>query len=278
MNAPPNSAGNATTGLLLRLIGLVSAAVLAVGLQASELAKGLPGGNGYRLADNDRSTQCGFAWLDLDRQGHELELVAGHPGAAADDRAAMLRLRRPFELFQTRVDRLVVSGNGYLAAASDFAQDDGSDYGNRCGLPARADNARSSLDRIFVYHDDLRPRPGARVRHAFFEDCPRAGVAGSEACTVIEWDGFERNAPLASSRPLRMQAVLYHRSHAIVMQYASVDDSVGGQATIGLQGLGGRSANRASCDVPGRVADGRALCFFDPRYPPDAAPETATAP
>ncbi|HLS83631.1 MAG TPA: hypothetical protein VK016_03110 [Arenimonas sp.] len=264
------AAGLGMTGLLLRLAGLVAAAVLAVGLQASERANGPHDLYGYRLHDSRNSPACDFQWLDLDRRGQALDLVAGRPGADDDDRAAVLALSQPFELFQTRVDSLVVSGNGYLAAAAGFQEDDGSDYSNRCGLPVRADNPRASLDRIFVYHDDLRPRPGAQIRQAHFSTCPRPGTGGGEPCTVIEWDGFERNAPLVSSRPLQMQAVLYHRSHAVVMQYASVDDSAGGQATIGLQGLGGRSARRASCDLPGQIGPRQALCFFDPRHRPEA--------
>lgn len=270
MSGRADSSGQAVTGLLLRLGGLVLAAALAVGLQASELANGPRDTYGYRLHSSQDSMHCGFLWLELDGRGEVLELVPGHPEAAADDRAAVLKLRQPFELFQTQVDSLVVSGNGYMAAASGFSQDDGSDYSNRCGLPVRADNPQASLDRFFVYHDDLRPREGGKVRHAYFERCPRAGTRGAEACTVIEWDGFERNGPLHSSRPLRMQALLYHRTHAVVFQYASVDDSAGGWATIGLQGLGGRSARRVGCDLPGQVGARQAVCFFDPRHRPNA--------
>ena len=62
---------------------------------------------------------------------------------------------------------------------------------------------------------------------------------------MVEWSGFERAGPLHSSQPLHAQAVLYHGSHEIALQYASVDDSRGGQATIGLQGFNGRAAREA---------------------------------
>lgn len=253
-------------GLLLQLLGLVLATAFALGLQARERANGPRDAYGYSVFDGPQPGACRFDYVDLDDAGRALAMQPGHGGAAADDAAAEIELARPFEFYQQPRKALVVSANGYLAL-SGLSQDDGSDYANDCALPVAGDNPRAFPDRIFVYHDDLRPRTGARVRHAFFKRCPRAGEVGAdEACTVVEWDGFERNAPLPSSRPLRMQAVLYHGSHAIVMQYASVDDSRGGQATIGLQGLGGRSARRASCDVPDRVGPGQSLCFFDPRH------------
>lgn len=253
--------------LVFQLAGLLLAVLVAVGLQARERSHGPRDLYGYSVFDGPQPGACRFDYVELDARARALPLVAGHPRAAQDDTAAVLELARPFEFYQDPRKSLVVSANGYLAAAGSLSQDDGSDYSNHCTLPAAGNNPTAAPDRIFVYHDDLRPRAGARVRHAFFPECPRRGEVGAiEACTVIEWDGFERNGPLQSSQPLRMQAVLYHGSHAIVMQYASVDDSRGAQATIGLQGMSGRSARRASCDVPDRVGAGQSLCFFDPRF------------
>ena len=253
--------------LLLQLGGLLLAVLVAVGLQARERSQGPRDLYGYSVFDGPQPGACRFDYVDLDPRARALRLVPGHPKAAGDDTAAVVELARPFEFYQHAHKSLVVSANGYLAAAGSLAQDDGSDYSNHCTLPAVGNNPAAAPDRIFVYHDDLRPRTGARVRHAFYPQCPRRGEVGAdEACTVVEWDGFERNGPLQSSQPLRMQAVLYHGSHSIVMQYASVDDSRGAQATIGLQGMEGRSARRASCDVPDRVGPGQSLCFFDPRY------------
>lgn len=254
-------------GLLLRLVGLVLATLLALGLQARERANGPRDLYGYSQFDGPQPGACHFDYVELGARARALALAPGHARAAADDQAGVLALAQPFEFYQEPREALVVSMNGYLAAARGLDEDDGSDYSNDCALPARPDNPVARPDRIYVYHDDLRPRAGARLRHAHYRQCPRRGEAGGdEACTVVEWDGFERTGPLASSRPLRMQAVLYHGSHAIVLQYASVDDSGGGQATVGLQGLDGRSARRASCDLPGRVEAGTSLCFFDPRF------------
>ena len=85
---------------------------------------------------------------------------------------------------------------------------------------------------------------------------------------MVEWDGFERAGPVPSTQPLRAQAVLYHGSHEIALQYSSLDDSRAANATIGLQGFDGRTAREASCNTPRRVASRQAICFFDPRHPP----------
>lgn len=224
---------------------------------------------GYSLLDSGQPDRCTYDWIDTSG-GSVLNLVPGRPGAVTDDRAAVLVLDEPFELYSLPLTALVVSGNGYLAAGAAFAAEDGTDYSNDCGLPAIADNPTASQDRIYAYHDDLRPRAGGQVRKRYFPSCPRAdgsGVAGS--CTVVEWDGFERVGNTVSTTPLRMQAVLYHASQAIVVQYAGLDDTGGASATVGLQGYGARSAKLAQCGRSGeRVQAGGAICWFDPRHPP----------
>lgn len=260
------------TSLLLKLAGLALAAALAVGLQARERASGGADLYGYALVDSAQGPTCGYDYVDLGEDAKVLALVPGHPAAASDDMAAVLPLAAPFEFYQLPNEALVVSANGYLAAADSLADEDGADFSNDCRLPARADNARAVQDRVYVYHDDLRPQPGGNIRHAFFPACPRASAAGDpEACTVVEWNRFERASPLPSSQPLRAQAVLYHQSHAIVLQYASIDDSHAAQATIGLQGLAGRTARLSGCDLPDQVVPRQAKCFFDPRSRPSGA-------
>jgi hypothetical protein len=252
--------------LMLRLAGLALAAALAVGLQASERASGSADLYGYTLADSELGPTCGYDYVDLGEGADELPLQPGHPAVASDDLAAVLPLAEPFEFYQLPNQSLVVSANGYLAAADSLAREDGADFSNDCRLPARADNAAAVQDRVYVYHDDLRPQDGGSIRHAYFPRCPRASAAGAdESCTVVEWNRFERATALRSSQPLRAQAVLYHRSHAIALQYASVDDSRAAQATIGLQGLDGRTARLAGCDLQDRVKPRQAVCFFDPR-------------
>jgi len=264
-------------GLLLKLLGLAAAAAMAVGLQASERASSHADLYGYSLSASLLGGTCGFDYVDLEAAGKKVALVRGHARAAEDDRAAVLSLARPFELYQSPTKALVVSENGYLAVADSLKVDDGSDFSNDCSLPARPDNPSATPNRIYVYHDDLRPRGDSSVRHAFFTSCPRRSAAGApEPCTVVEWNGFERTGPIPSTQPLQAQAVLYHGSHEIALQYASVDDSGAAQATVGLQGFDGRTARQASCNTRGRVAASQAICFHDPRHPPGGGKSTVT--
>ena len=253
--------------IVMKLAALVLATVVALGLQAQERSNNTRDLYGYTTFDSPQPGFCGYDYIPLDSAGASVVLAPGHAGAAVDDRAAVITLAKPFELYQLPTDKLVVSGNGYLAAANAFSVEDGSDFSNDCPLPAIADNPTSSQDRIYVYHDDLRPRAGGQVRQAHFPTCPRASDTGAtEACTVIEWNGFERASPISSTQPLRAQAVLYHGSHEIVLQYDSVDDSRAASATIGLQGFDARTAKVAGCNKLDRVVPKRAVCFFDPRY------------
>lgn len=252
-----------------QLAGLVAAAAIAVGLQARESAQGTDALYGYTVVDSGGAGACGYDYIDLGARGQAVALEPGQSAAASDDRAGLVPLAQPFELYQSPAESLVASGNGYLAVAGSLDQEDGSDFSNDCDLPVLADNANASQDRIYVYHDDLRPQAGGGIRQAHFPDCPRpAAWGGPQACTVVEWRGFERAGPIPSSQPLRAQAVLYHRSQEIALQYASVDDSHAAQATIGLQGFGGRVAKQAACNDRRRVAARQAICFFDPRHRP----------
>jgi hypothetical protein len=252
--------------LLLKLASLVLAAAVAVGLQARERANSPL--YDYALSDSTGDPQCGFDFVDLGPTGLPLAMAPANAAAAGDDRAGVLALAQPFEFYQEPAASVVASDNGYLAIADSLEREDGSDFSNDCGLPVRADNPAASQERIYLYHDDLRPQPGAVVKQAHFSRCPRTSAMGApEACTVVEWSGFEREGPLHSSQPLHAQAVLYHGSHEIVLQYASVDDSLGGQATVGLQGFDGRAAREAGCNVARQVRPRQAVCFRDPRHP-----------
>jgi hypothetical protein len=256
-------------GLLLQLAGLVLATAIALGLQAREQAMQSENLYGYTVAESAADGRCGFDYVDLGDAGHPVLLAPGHARAESDDGAAVVPLQQPFEFYQLPSRSLVVSANGYLAAAESLSVEDGSDFSNDCGLPSHADNPSATQNRIYVYHDDLRPRAGGAVRQAYFGTCPRTGAGGTaQACTVVEWDGFERAGPVPSTQPLRAQAVLYHGSHEIALQYSSLDDSRAAHATIGLQGFDGRAARVASCNTPRRIASRQAVCFFDPRHTP----------
>lgn len=260
---------------LTRMLAVLLAGVaLAVGLQAQEGT-----GNGadlyrYEVARSGTSPDCSYDFIEMGPDARTLAL-APRGSADADDGAAVLVLEQPFELYQSPQKALVVSGNGYLAAADSLDQDDGSDFSNDCPLPRVADNGVARQERIYAYHDDLRPRRdgGGQVRTAFFERCPRGSAQGkAEACTIVEWNGFEREGPLLSTQPLRVQALLYHDSQEIALQYASMDDSRAASATIGLQGFGARAATTVGCNMPDSVRAQRAVCFFDPRHPPQPRP------
>lgn len=261
--------GRSSQPIIATLACLAFAAAFAVGLQARERANNANQLYGYKLLEGPASPSCSFEYINLASTASTVVLDRSRADAAIDDQAALVALVEPFELYQTPVGSLVVSGNGYLAAANSLHEEDGTDFSNDCGLPVRADNPAASQNRIYVYHDDLRPQRGAHVRQAHFTDCPRRSASGApESCTVIEWSRFERAEPIPSTRPLRMQAVMYHASQAIALQYDSVDDSQASQATIGLQGFDGRTATEAGCNRRKRVVPGQALCFFDPRHPP----------
>lgn len=264
---PPNARAHrdlTPRSLTRTLAVLLAGAALAVGLQAHD-----EGAHAdfyaYGLSSSESGDLCGYDFVSLDAAGQAVPMSA-RPGAAGDDRGALLPLDQPFELYQSPTRSLVVSDNGYLAVADTLEREDGSDFSNDCGLPVLADNPAASQNRIYVYHDDLRPQSGGGLRQAHFPVCPRtAGSGRPEPCTVVEWNRFERASPIRSTVPLVAQAVLYHDSHEIALQYASVDDSQGGQATVGLQGFDGRTARQASCDTPRRIRAKQAVCFFDPR-------------
>ena len=164
--------GRPTRPLLITLICLVLAAAFAVGLQARERASNQERIYRYTVLDTPSSQACRFDYIDLGEDTPALPLLPGRAGAAADDGATLVTLAEPFELYQTPVQALVVSGNGYLAAADSLAQDDGTDFSNDCSLPERADNPAASHNRIYVYHDDLRPQRGGEVRQRYFPACP----------------------------------------------------------------------------------------------------------
>lgn len=262
-----------------KLVAILLATIFAVTLQAQERLSASRDLYGYTQFETPQPGYCHFNYVDLDSSGTPLVMVPGHPSAEPDDRAAVLTLQTPLELYQVPVQSLVVSENGYLAVADGFEQEDGADFSNDCPLPALPDNARASLDRIHVYHDDLRAQAGGNVRHAYFPTCPRVSDTGArEACTVVEWNGYEQMTPLPSMSPLRAQVVLYHGSHQIAMQYDSVDDSGGQSATIGLQGIEARTAKMAGCNTPNKAVAKRAICYFDPRYRQNSVPSGTPLP
>ena len=214
--------------------------------------------------------QCAFDYLDASG-GSVLGLTAASGSApASDDGAAVLSLAAPFELYGISTSALVVSSNGYLAAAADLASEDGGDFSADCPLPTIADNTAASQSRIYVYHADLDGAPNSGLIQArYFADCPRpadTGVAG--ACTVVQWQNW---ALRGQSGAIDMQTILYHASYEIVLQYLALDASLGSTATFGTQGPDAISGHAAGCGGSRPLAQSTAICLFDPRFPPAAS-------
>jgi hypothetical protein len=213
------------------------------------------------------SAQCGYQYVDASG-GNLLGLTpASAMAPASDDGAALLTLAMPFELYGVSGNALIASSNGYLAAADDLAREDGGDFSADCPLPAIADNVAATQSRIYVYHADLDGAPNTGSMFSrYFPSCPRTSDSGiDEACTVVQWQNWAlRGQPGA----LDMQAVLYHATFEIALQYQALDASSGSTATIGTQSDNATSGNALGCAGSRSMAPATALCIFDPRFPP----------
>jgi hypothetical protein len=258
-----------------RLLLFAMSLLAVAGAHAQRSAPSTFDSYGYRAFDSHGS-QCSYNYVDAST-GSLLSLTAASGAApASDDGGAVVNLAAPFQLYGISGNALVASSNGYLAAAPDLASEDGGDFSGDCPLPAIADNPAASQTRIYAYHADLDGAPNAGSMYAqYFAACPRAGEFGiAEACTVVQWQNWAlRN----QSGVLNMQAVLYHTTFEIALQYQTLDASLGSAATIGTQSNNAISGNAYSCPQPtcptcrkrGRLlTPAMAVCFFDPRYMP----------
>jgi len=199
-----------------------------------------------RFPSNLPASRCSYSYVDA-TGGTALSLLADSGAAsAADDGAAAVTLGAPFELYGVSANSVVVSSNGYLAAPADASSEDGGDFSQDCPLPAIADNAVATQARIYVYHADLDGTPNAGTLYEnYFASCPRASESGaSEACTVVQWQNW---ALRGQNGALNMEAVLYHTSFEIVLQYKTLDASIGTTATIGTQSNNATSGNAYAC-------------------------------
>ncbi|WP_146910276.1 hypothetical protein [Arenimonas daejeonensis] len=105
--------------LIRTLVALLAGAALAVGLQAREGVDANPGLYRYAMAQSTASSDCPYDYVEMGAGGRSLAL-SSRPGAATDDGGAVLGLQVPMELYQSPIHALVVSGNGYLAAAGSW--------------------------------------------------------------------------------------------------------------------------------------------------------------
>lgn len=220
---------------------------------------------GYKAHDSS-GAQCSYNYLDAGA-GTPLSLTAVGAATASDDGAAVVNLIAPFQLYGNSINAIVASSNGYFAAAPDLTSEDGGDFSADCPLPAIADNAAASQARVYVYHADLDGAPNGGSMYAqYYGSCPRAAESGvTEACTVLQWKNWSL---LGQSGTLNAQAVLYHTSYEVALQYASLDASQGSSASVGIQGPNATSGVAYGCNGSHPVQAQMAVCYFDPRYPP----------
>jgi len=217
---------------------------------------------GYRAYDQG-AAECTYAFIDIATSGGPLTLTASAAAPAADDGGAVVALAVPFELYGSVLSSLVLSSNGYLAAASTLTEDDGGDLANDAVLPAIPGHAPAVAARILVLHDELSGFASSGValeRH--FPVCPRTSEAlGSEPCTVLQWHDW--SVP-GGGAPFDLQAVLYHGSFEIVLQLHPGASALPA-GTIGIQNA---TATIATQYVPAApLAADTAVCLFEPRYP-----------
>ena len=209
------------------------------------------------------SAECAASFLDIAATGAVLALTPSGAAPATDDGGAVLSLAAPFRLYGQQVTHLVVSTNGYLAAADSLARDSGGDYSDDCPLPAVPHPGPAVAGRILVLHDDLDGgASGGLLLHQHFAECPRPSQAlANEPCTVIQWDSWSTRAGGAL---FDAQAVLYHGSSSVVVQHRGTPPS---QATVGLQDHGARIALAPTCAGLALAPGTAALCFYEPRFP-----------
>ena len=214
------------------------------------------------------SAQCGYDPIDIGTGDLLVLTAASESAAASDDGAALVTLAAPFELFGVSLSALVASSNGYLAAADALASEDGADFSGDCPLPAIADNARATQARIYAYHADLDAAPNGGTLHTqYFAACPRAGDIGiAEACTVVQWRDWSLRGQTGA---LNVQAILYHTTFEIALQYQTLDASLGSTATFGVQAADADSGLAAGCDGSRALSPAMAVCLFDPRHLPE---------
>jgi hypothetical protein len=217
---------------------------------------------GYRLL-RAPDARCAANWISLDA-GQALPLVAAGEASADDDGGARIALPLAFEFYGLPREAAVLSSNGYLAFVDAERDEDGGDWRAHCPLPAIPDNAIASFARISALQQDLELGSGGELQWQHFETCPRQSARGDEACTVMQWVGWERRGVPGL---LDFQIVLYHGSWEIALQYATLDAVAAANALIGLQDDGASSAAMASCGAVEPAASGSAICFFDPRFP-----------
>ncbi len=206
---------------------------------------------------------CAVDFVDVATSGSPISLTPAGAAPALDEGGAVIELEAPFELYGRAATRLVASSNGYLALADSLLRDSGGDFSNDCPLPAIPDPGPAVAARVLVVHGDLDGGPGSGwVLHQFFPTCPRpSGALPDEPCTVIQWDSWSSHA---GGHSFDAQAVLYHSSFAVAVQYRGTPPP---DATVGIQDSVARTALAPTCAGVPLTPGTHAICFYDPRAP-----------
>lgn len=234
----------------------------STGFSGPVRASGGPDMFGYLFFDQDEA-ECNFDFVDISGTGTALTYTASGMFSADDDGGAEVTLAAPIDFYGTAVTNVVVSTNGYVAMGATLATDSGGDFSNDCPIPAVPDNPPAFPGRLMPYHDDLAADgTGGTTFVQYFADCPRAGEAGSEDCTIIHWQdwGF-----FGEVDTFDLQAVLYHQSNLIVYQ---VDDpsgiATGVSTAIGIQDQTATDGLEYLCDNDGGIGAAAAVCYYNP--------------
>jgi hypothetical protein len=246
----------------IALLGALTA--LPASAWAQREAPAAPDAWGY-VARTSVDPVCPFQYVDLALGGTALDLVAAADDVpAGDDGGAELALAAPFEFYGGSVATLVASSNGYLAPGAGLADEDGGHWRGDCPLPAIPDNARARFGRIHALAGDLAQGSSGQLLAQHFADCPRpSGTGQAEPCTIVQWRNWTR---LGQADALDFQAVLYHVSWQVALQYQAVAGLPG--YTVGLQDHGAASGTAVRCGAGIPVPAASAVCLFDPRFPP----------
>jgi uncharacterized repeat protein (TIGR01451 family) len=232
-----------------RLITGIVACACGFATSGSGAARtGGPDGFGYSFYDG--ASGCGYQFIDIAATG--TFVVSG------DDVAGVVTLAEPFDFYGMPVTSLVMSDNGYLSTE---LSDPGQDFFLTCPPDATVFPAGIGGRRIYVKHRDLLLAGGGSGLAQHFTTCPRP-QGPAQSCTVLQWNDVEG---IVAGGSWDMEAILYHATGEVVLQYGPGDPTKGISSGIGLQrdptapssftGLAYR------CLEPHAVPDSTAVCF-----------------
>jgi len=244
---------------------LILAVMVGAWLPAfAQLRPNTPSIDGFGHAVYDQEdAECGFAFVDISTTGTPVTFTPSGAAPGDDDGGAAIALTLPFELYGQPVTTVVMSSNGYVAAAPSLASESGGDFSNDA-LPAVPDQAPGVPGRVMAYHDDLSGFDTAGTAwHEHFAVCPRQSEAlGNEPCTVFQWTDWSFPG---GGDPFDLQAVIYHDTFEGVVQIRPGAGSLDG-GTIGIQDL--MATHGVEYHPESALTGDTAVCIFEPRFPP----------